>query len=55
MKKSEIFYYKTILKKVPPKSLDKYSFMKPYKKLILKKYSEYDIMATLLEYTSESL
>ena len=49
------FLLQNYFKKIPPKSLDKYSFMKPYKKLILKKYSEYDIMATLLEYTSESI
>ena len=49
------FLRQDYFKKAPPKSLDKYSFMKPYKKLILKKYSEYDIMATLLEYTSESI
>ena len=49
------FLQQDYFKKVPPKSLDKYSFLKPYKKLILKKYSENDVMATLLEFTSESI
>ena len=49
------FLQQDYFKKSPPKSLDKYSFLKPYKKLTLKKYSEYDVMATLLEFTSESI
>ena len=39
----------------PPKSLDRLDFTNHYQKLIKKKYSSYDIMATLVEYTSESI
>lgn len=42
-------------KKEPPKSLDKLSFLISYNELIKKKYSAYDIMATLVEFTSESI
>tara|TARA_A100001015_G_C15042282_1_gene740571 strand:- start:1876 stop:2934 length:1059 start_codon:yes stop_codon:yes gene_type:complete len=49
------FLQQVYFEKPPPKSLDKLSFMKTYKTLILKKYSNYDIMATLLEYTTESI
>ena len=39
----------------PPKSLDRFSFIISYKDLIKKNFSSYDIMATLLEFTSESI
>ena len=42
-------------KKPPPKSLDRLSFIDSYKKLIKKKYSVYDTMATLAEFTVESI
>ena len=41
--------------KLPPKSLDRLSFIDTYKELIKKKYSFYDIMATLAEFTAESI
>ncbi len=49
------FLQHSYFKKSPPKSLDKYSFINTYKELISKNYSSYDIMATLLEFTSESI
>ena len=42
-------------KKTPPKSLDRNSFLTPYKELIQKNYSSFDIMATFLDYTSETI
>ena len=42
-------------KKAPPKSLDRLSFIAAYKELIKKNYSVYDIMATLSEFTVESV
>lgn len=42
-------------KKIPPKSLDRNSFIATYKKLIQKNYSSKDVMATLLEFTLESI
>ena len=38
-----------------PKSLERLSFINTYNELIKKKYSEYDIMATLAEFTIESI
>ena len=49
------FLQQNFFKKAPPKSLDRNSFISSYKKLIRKKFSSHDIMATLLEYTSESI
>lgn len=42
-------------KKIPPKSLDRLSFKSNYLNLIKKKYSIYDTMATLAEFTVESI
>ena len=42
-------------KKAPPKSLDRLSFIAAYKELIKKNYSVYDTMATLTEFTVESV
>ena len=42
-------------KRQPPKSLDRMSFKYLYKKLLKKKYSIYDTMATLSEFTSASI
>ena len=42
-------------KKAPPKSLDRLSFIAEYKELIKKNYSVYDTMATLTEFTVESV
>ena len=49
------FLQHDFFKKLPPKSLDRNSFAMIYKKLIKKKYSAKDIMATLLEFTLESI
>ena len=49
------FLQQDYFKKMPPKSLDKQTFTKIYKELIVKKYSVYDVMATLLEYTTETI
>ena len=49
------FLQHNFFKKPPPKSLDRLSFMIPYRELIKKNYSAYDIMATLAEYTVESI
>ncbi len=51
----EKFLESDYFKMSPPKSLDKLSFIIPYKKLIKKQYSIYDIMATLVEFTTESI
>ena len=39
----------------PPKSLDRQEFIPQYKELIKKKYSVHDIMATLTEFTVETI
>jgi len=49
------FLQHDFFKEPPPKSLDKLSFIIPYKELIKKKYSIYDTMATLVDYTAESI
>ena len=49
------FLEQKYFKKLPPKSLDKLAFIDSYKELIHKSYSDYDIMATLLKFTSESI
>ena len=41
--------------KPPPKSLDRLSFIVNYNELIKNKYSVYDVMATLTEFTVESI
>lgn len=51
----KIFLQNDYFNRSPPKSLDRNSFLNAYRKLVLKNYSAYDIMATLLEYTSESI
>ena len=43
------------LKKLPPKSLDKHSFIEFYNDLLKKKYTNADFMATLAELTIESI
>ena len=43
------------LKKLPPKSLDKHSFIQFYNDLLKKNYSNADFMATLAELTIESI
>ena len=42
-------------KKSPPKSLDRHTFLNFYQRLVDSKYSENDIMATLAEFTIESI
>ena len=49
------FLLQDFFNKAPPKSLDRHSFIVPYKELIKKKYSVHDTMATLAEYTCESI
>ncbi len=56
VKKEVVKFLKNVFfEKLPPKSLDRNSFKTPYKELIQKNYSSFDIMATLLEYTSQSI
>ena len=49
------FLTNDFFKKKPPKSLDRLSFIANYKNLIEKKYSNCDTMATLAEFTVESI
>ena len=49
------FLENNFFKQPPPKSLDRGAFLESYKKLIQKKYSFKDIMATLAEFTVESV
>ena len=49
------FLHHIFFKKPPPKSLDKHSFIDFYNELLKKKYSNADIMATLAEFTVESI
>ena len=49
------FLHHDFFKKPPPKSLDKHSFIGFYDELLKKKYSNADIMATLAEFTVESI
>ena len=49
------FLKNDFFKKKPPKSLDRLSFISNYKNLVKKKYSVYDTMATLAEFTIESI
>jgi anhydro-N-acetylmuramic acid kinase len=49
------FLHHNFFKKPPPKSLDKHSFIDFYNELIKEKYSDADIMATLAEFTVESI
>jgi anhydro-N-acetylmuramic acid kinase len=49
------FLHHNFFKKPPPKSLDKHSFIDFYNELLKKKYSNADIMATLAEFTVESI
>ena len=55
--KNEIikFLQNDFFKKPPPKSLDRLSFLNSYNELIEKNYPVYDTMATLVEYTTESI
>ena len=49
------FLENNFFKQAPPKSLDRGAFLDSYEKLIKKKYSFKDIMATLAEFTVESV
>lgn len=49
------FLQDEFFKKIPPKSLDRNSFITNYKNLTRKNYSDNDVMATLLEFTLESI
>ena len=49
------FLQHEFFKKPPPKSLDRLSFFMSYNELIKKKYSVYDTISTLVEYTTESI
>ena len=49
------FLENSFFEKLPPKSLDRGAFLDTYEKLIQKKYSFKDIMATLAEFTVESI
>ena len=49
------FLHHNFFTKPPPKSLDKHSFIDFYNELLKKKYSNADIMATLAEFTVESI
>ena len=49
------FLHHNFFKKLPPKSLDKNSFIDFYNELLKKKYSNPDIMATLAELTIETI
>ena len=49
------FLHHTFFKSIPPKSLDKLSFLAEYNELIKKQYSTHDIMATLAEFTVETI
>ena len=54
-KEIKIFLQHDFFKKPPPKSLDRSSFKLDYLNLIRKKYSIYDTMATLAEFTIQSI
>lgn len=54
-KEVQRFIQNDIFKKIAPKSFDRNSFQTAYKELIQKNYSVYNIMATLLEFTTESI
>lgn len=49
------FMQQDFFEKFPPKSLDRLSFINSYNELTKKKYSVYNIMATLAEFTVESI
>ena len=49
------FMNNNFFKKLPPKSLDRNSFLHLYKKLLSKNFSVQDTMATLAEFTIESI
>ena len=49
------FLENTFFEKLPPKSLDRGAFLASYNKLIQKKYSFQDVMATLAEFTVETV
>ena len=49
------FLEQDYFKSLPPKSLDRLSFKDSYNKLIKKRYSVYDTIATFSEFTSESI
>ena len=49
------FLHHDFFKKLPPKSLDKHSFIDFYKELLKKNYSDSDTLATLAELTVESI
>lgn len=51
----KLFLQNSYFNRSLPKSLDRNSFLKDYKNLVQKNYSSYDIMATLMEYTSETI
>ncbi len=51
----EKFVQHNFFSKPPPKSLDRLSFIENYNELIKKNYSCYDIMATLAEFTVETV
>ena len=55
LKEIKNFLQDDFFKKIPPKSLDRSSFKLFYLDLIEKKYSAYDTMATLAEFTVESI
>ena len=54
-KEIKIFLKDTFFEKSPPKSLDRRAFISSYNKLIKKKYLFKDIMATLAEFTVETV
>ena len=49
------FLQNDFFKKPPPKSLDRGAFLSSYNELIQKNYSFKDIMATLAEFTIETI
>ncbi len=51
----KVFLQNEFFKKPPPKSLDRLSFISHYKQLIEKEYSAFDVMATLTEFTLDSI
>ena len=55
LKEIKKFLQNDFFKKIPPKSLDRSSFELVYLNLIKNKYSIYDTMATLAEFTVESI
>ncbi len=55
MKEVKKFSQLDFFKKTQPKSLDRQSFVAPYKEFIKKNYKVYDIMATLSEFTVETI